>query len=194
MKSKQIIAALMLASSMLVGCSSTKEKVEEVNPPLVSDQLPGESVAEDVITSSSRAVDEATLLKAAGKTGSWIVIVQKDLTVDKEIVLEGDFTTPDKTDTTKLVPAGRKLALYDQNDKKEITANYTLKAPKLTIISSDTTIKGGTFVGDIYVQGKNLTLTDTKIEGNIYFKNKEAQDTFKIGNNASVTGVTELKQ
>lgn len=200
MKSKQLIAAIMLATTFMIGCSS-KEKVDEKNPPTVTDGThennngnTNGTTNNDATTSASRATDEASLMKAAGKNGSWIIIVQKDLTVDKDVVVEGEITKPDKNDATKMVPAGRKLALYDQNDKKEITANYTLKAPKLIIKSTDMTIKGGTFVGDVYVESKNFTLMDTKIEGNVYFTNKEAQDTFKLGDNASVTGKTELQK
>ncbi|MGG7177744.1 hypothetical protein ACQPU1_09135 [Clostridium paraputrificum] len=183
MKLSKLLAAVLIGSTFLVGCGSAKEETPPVN----------EVTDSDAVTGPSRVTDESQLIKALGKDGTWIVLLQNDISTSKDLVVEGDLQKPSNEDSSVMIAAGRKLALYNQNDKKEITARYTLTAPKLTVKSESTTIKGGTFKGDIYVESKNFTLVDAKVEGNIYFLNKEAKDTYKLEEGSSVTGVTEMK-
>lgn len=195
MKGKRLIIALMVASSLLVGCGNNNTDNTKNNTPITNETTENGNITsgEDAITSASRATDEATLKKAASKEGSWIIIIQQDLTCENDVTVEGEFTKADKTDPSKEVPAGRKIALYDQNDNKEITANYTLTVPKLIIKSKDTTIKGGKIIGDIEVEEENFSLQDTTIEGNVYFKDEKVKDSFTLGENAKVTGETKVK-
>lgn len=142
-------------------------------------------VKADAVTGASVVTDEASLLKAMSKDGTWIVILVNDFTTDKELVMDGEFINKEKVD--------RKLALYSQDENKNVTARFTLTAPKLTVKSPNTRIQNGTFKGDLYIEAKNVQLRGAKIEGNVYFLNKEAQDTFNMDENSSVTGVIELK-
>ena len=124
----------------------------------------------DSVSGASLATDEASLEKALGN--KWIITLKEDITTDKEIVMSGRFEKQDKKDATKVV-AGRKLALYDQDENKKVTASYTLQAPKLTVKSTNAKIQEGTFVGDIYVEAPGFSLVRTTVEGNVYFA-KEA--------------------
>lgn len=63
-----------------------------------------------------------------------------------------------------------------------------MNVPKLVIKSNDTTIKGGKIKGNIYVEAKGVILDDTKLQGNIYFKDEKLKDTFKLENTATVSG------
>lgn len=102
---------------------------------------------------------------------------------NKELVVEGDFVN------TKTPPvSSRKIALYTQDDKRNVLASFTLTAPKLTIKSPDANISKGTFKGDIYVSAKNFKLVSAKVIGNIYFTTQEAKDTFTMDDKSSVTG------
>ena len=65
--------------------------------------------------------------------GTWIVAALNDLTFDKEIVLEGEFEN-------KGTPA-RKIALYTQDDNRNVLDEFTLTAPKLTIKSPYTRLQ-----------------------------------------------------
>ena len=95
---------------------------------------------------------------------------------------------------TKTPPVSmRKIALYSQDAKYNVTRRFTLTAPKLTIKSIDASIQKGIFVGDIYVSAKNFQLIDTAVVGNVYFTNKEAQDTFVKDAKSSITGLQALK-
>ncbi|RKD33425.1 hypothetical protein [Thermohalobacter berrensis] len=172
MRVKALALVLVLVVALMAGCTSNEE-TSSTNEPA------------DTVSAASVVTDEASLLKAMSKDGTWIIIFEDDFTTDKELVLEGEFTNKDK-------PA-RKIALYTQDENRNITASYTLTAPKLTIKSENTTIKGGTFVGDVYVEANGFTLTEATIEGNVYFANEEVKSTFKLGENATVTGATEVK-
>ncbi len=135
--------------------------------------------AQDTVSSASQVVDEDSLMTAVEE--SWILIIQQDLSVDEEIVLEGEFTNRDEVD--------RKLALYDQDDDRNVTDRYTLEAPSITVASPSTRFKAGIFVGDVYVQAENFKLTTGfTVEGNVYFENEAAKETFTIEGGATVTG------
>jgi len=156
----------------------------------------------DAVATASLVRDEDAFVKAISKEGSWIPCILNDLTTTKELVLEGMFKKA-ATDTK----AARKIGLYSQDDKHVVTRRFTLTAPKLTIASPEAKIQGGTFKGKLVVASRNFLLTDTvvvgdvyvhstefklekntKIQGNIYFDNMEAQKTFIMDASCSITG------
>ena len=92
-----------------------------------------------------------------------------------------------------LVDSRNKEKKNKQDNSNNVINNYTLSVPKLVIKSNDTTIKGGKIKGDIYVESDGLILDDTKIEGNIYFKDKKNKDSFKLENTASVSGDVKIE-
>jgi len=190
MKIKAILLSLALGATLLVGCGAKEEAT--TTTPAKTEVATKETAATDAVTSASIVNDQATLQKAVSKEGSWIILATKDLTVDKEIVIEGDLTKADKADATKKVAAGRKLILLTRDDKKVTTGTFTLTAPKLTVKSIDTTLEGGTFVGDVYVEAKGFAVEAIKIQGNVYFATQELKDAFKLGEGGSITGTTEV--
>ncbi|MGI5999169.1 MAG: hypothetical protein ACOX89_10975, partial [Lutispora sp.] len=142
-------------------------------------------VKADAVSSASVVTDEASLLKAMSKDGTWIVIFENDFTTDKELVLDGEFINKEKLD--------RKIALYTQDENKKVLDTFTLTAPKLTVKSPSTRIQNGTFKGDLYVAAPNVQLRGAKIEGNVYFANEEVKATFAMDEASSVSGVQEIK-
>ncbi|MFP4020841.1 MAG: hypothetical protein ACOCQA_01305 [bacterium] len=135
--------------------------------------------AQDTVSSASKVVDEDSLMTAA--EDSWILIIHQDLSVDEEIVLDGEFENNGEVD--------RKLALYDQDDDYNVTDRYTLEAPSITVNSPSTRFKAGVFVGDVYVAAENFKLTSGfTVEGNVYFENEAAKESFTIEGGATVTG------
>jgi hypothetical protein len=146
-------------------------------------QTPADSVTSASIVNTAEAFE-----KAIGKNGTWIICLLNDLTIDKDLVVDGDFKN------TKDPPKSqRKLAFYAQDESRKVTASYTLTAPKMTINSIDCAIWNGTFRGDLYVAGKNFQLIGATVDGNVYFMNAEAQSTFKMDENSKITGVKQLK-
>lgn len=137
--------------------------------------------AQDAVSSASVATDEKSLVNALSPDGEWIVIIQQDLSIDKNLVLEGEFKNEGEV--------VREIALYTSDENHNVDERFTLEAPKLTIKSPNTILAAGTFVGDVYVESNNFTLEDGfTVKGNIYFQNKEAKSTFKIKGGGTVTG------
>lgn len=139
----------------------------------------------DTATTASIVNTQDAFLKAVSKDGTWIICTLKDMTIDKEIVLDGQLKNKDVL--------ARKIALYAQDDKKNVTARYSLKAPKMTVKSENARIQGGTFIGDVYVQAKGFQIVDGKVEGNVYFASDEFKSSFKL-DKGTVTGVQEVKK
>lgn len=141
----------------------------------------------DVVTTASITDSTAVFEKSIGTDGKWIICTTKDIVTDKELVLEGEFKNGKKNaDGSDAIQ--RKIALYTQDDAKNVTARFTLTAPKLTIKSPNARIQSGTFKGDLYVAVANFRLVDAKIEGNVYFTTQEAKDTFNMDAKSSITG------
>lgn len=181
-----IFLALFLTTSLLSGCAP---KQQQTPPPQTT---PPETTPD--VTTTASIVDTADAFKTAiSSTGTWIIAITKDLTIDDELVLEGEFKNG-KKDTNGKDIIQRKVALYAQDENRNVTARYTLTAPKLTILSPMASLQHGIFKGDVYVSVPNFQLIDQKVEGNVYFTTDEAQATFKMDATSSITGKKELKK
>ncbi|WP_438349370.1 hypothetical protein ACP8HI_01375 [Paenibacillus sp. FA6] len=174
---KLMSLGLVLVFVLLAACGSDKEPVAK--EPVATEP------AVDVVTTASIVNNEEAFLNAISKDGTWIIATLNDLKIDKDLVLDGPFTNRDV--------AARKIALYEQDADKNITASYTLTAPKLTVTSENARIQGGTFVGDVYVEANGFQLVDAKVEGNVYFASEEFKASFDVSEKGVVTGVTEVK-
>lgn len=187
MKTKAIVLALAIATTLSVGCAKKAEPAATTKTETKTEQKA------DAVTTASIVDNAEAFQKAISKDGRWIIATLKDLTIDKELVLEGEFKNGKKDDKGNDI-IQRKIALYTQDEKRNVTARFTLTAPKLTIKSPNARIQSGTFKGDIYVEAKNFELVDAKVDGNVYFLNEDAQKTFKKDDKSSVTGKIELKK
>ncbi len=147
----------------------------------------------DAVSSASIVDTQSAFEKAISADGTWIIAITKDLTVDKDIVLDGEFTNGKKDDNGKDI-VQRKIALYSQDDQRNITARYTLTAPKLTVKSPYASLQHGKFVGDIIVDAPNFQLIDNSVQGNIYFTSQDVKDSFTMDETSTVSGVQELQK
>jgi len=186
MKFKALVLAIALTATVLVGCGA-KEEAPAKNDTVETGTETEETT--DVVTTASLVDSNEAFVSAIGSEGTWIIATLNDLTIDQELVLEGEFR--DKNDPTKDLK--RKIALYTQDADRNVTARFSLTAPKLTIKSPNALIQGGTFVGDIYVEAENFKVVDATVEGNIYFASEELKATFVTEKEGKVTGVTEVK-
>lgn len=172
MKSKAILLATAILTMSFVGCAmQPKTSTPKPTP--------------KVITTNSMISTAPEFEKAISSNGTWVIAIKKNLTIDKDLAVEGEF----KKDKTVV---GRTIDLYNRDKDKTITSKFTLAVPKLTIRSPKTSIEHGTFKGDLCVSSTNFQLIDTKVMGNIYFTTKEAKSTFKMDSKSSVTGKQEL--
>lgn len=195
MKFKSIILSLILtlalATGLFAGCA--KKPVPVPTPTPAPQQTTPPETTPNVTTSASIVDNAAAFQKAASSTGTWIIATTKDITIDKDVILEGEFKNGKKDANGKDI-IQRKIALYAQDENRNVTARYTLTAPKLTILSPEASIQHGTFKGDLYVSAKNFKLVDAKVDGNVYFTTDEAKATFSKDSKSTVTGKTELKK
>jgi len=142
----------------------------------------------DAVVTASIVDEAAAFTKAVSAEGTWIVAILKDLTVDEDVVVAGEFHDKGAADGDIY----RKLALYAQDADHKITASYTLTAPKVTVQSENFKVQGGTIKGDVYVEAKGFTLDKTAtIDGNLYFTSEDLKASAVL--DGKVTGATEVK-
>ena len=183
MKIKALLLSAVMVAALLVGCGSKDSPTN----------APAEKLKADATASASVTSDPDVFTKAISKDGKWIIATTKDLTLDKELVLEGEFKNGKKDNAGKEI-IQRKIGLYTQDENRKVTARFTLTAPKLTIKSPQASVEHGTFKGDIYVETNDFKLIDNKVEGNIYFKDDAAKAGFKMDDTSSVSGKQEVKK
>ncbi len=149
---------------------------------------------EDDVTTASLVKTEEQFLKAASKDGTWIICPLNDITISKDIVVEGEFH--DKDDES--LDLYRKLGFYAQDENRNVTERYTVTAPKMIIKSPNTRLQGGTFKGDVYVEANGFNIVDGTVDGNVYFAKQEYMDSFKLsedeGKEGKVTGETKVQE
>ncbi len=146
----------------------------------------------DTVAAASVTDNAAVFEKSIGTQGKWIICTTKDLTIDKELVLEGDFKNG-KKDAAGNETLQRKIGLYTQDANRNITARFTLTVKKLTIKSANASIEHGTLKGDLYVAVKNFQLIDATIDGNVYFASEDIKTSFKMDATSKITGKQEVK-
>jgi hypothetical protein len=178
-----LVTSLALSTILFSAC--TPKETNNQTPPKTdtTQQTPPKT---DAVTTASIVNNEAAFLKAISKDGTWIIATLKDLSFNENLTLDGQFKNKDVL--------ARKIALYTQDDNKNVTARFTLKAPKLTVKSENARIQSGTFVGDVYVEANGFQLVDAKVDGNIYFSSEDFKASFKKDDKSSVTKNIEVKK
>jgi len=163
------IGAALLFAIIITGCGKRE-----------SSEAAEQAIEADTVSAASIVDTAQGFLKAAGKNGTWIIAVTQDITTDQEIIVEGRFTRRDEI--------YRKIALYAQDENRNVTDRYTLTAPELTVRSENTRIQGGTFAGDVYVEANKFHVYDGKVDGDIYFAEEEYKSSFSLQEGGEVTG------
>jgi len=146
----------------------------------------------DVVTTASLVNNIEDFKAGISTEGTWIISILNDMTSEEALVLDGMFLNGKKDKVTGEDVVQRKIALYTQDEDRNVTARFTLTAPKLTINSPNARIQSGTFVGDVFVNEEMFQLVDAVVEGNLYFTNQAAKDSFKMDDKSSVTGEIAL--
>ena len=134
------------------------------------------------------ATNVDTLLHGISEDGAWIILFQEDMTVDTDLVVAGEHIHRE-------APA-RKLALYTQDADRNVTAQFTLTAPSVTIQSENARVQGGTVVGDVIVEAHGFHLVANEkstaiIDGNLIFASEEVKESANI--EGTVTGDITVK-
>ncbi|MBM7869805.1 hypothetical protein JOC70_001275 [Clostridium pascui] len=171
----------------------TNTQAQYQTPLQAQDQGKAQENKTDVVTTASVVDNAAAFEKAISNKGTWIIAIVKDLTINKDLVLDGEFKNGKKDKDGKDI-VQRKVALYTQDENRNVTNRFTLTAPKFTINSPKASIQHGTFKGDLYVSAKDFELIDATVNGNVYFTNNDAKSTFKMDDKSKITGKQELKK
>lgn len=180
MKTLIKLVAVMFTAILLTGCSAKEANQDTAETP-------------DVVSSASITDNADAFTKAISKEGTWIIAITKDLTINDELLVDGEFKNGKKDDNgNELIQ--RKIALYTQDESRNITARFTLSAPKMTISSPEASIQHGTFKGDLYISVANFKLIDATVDGNVYFTTEDAQSTFTMDETSKITGKQELQK
>jgi hypothetical protein len=181
--SKLFVAPLALAA-LLVACDNGNENgVDEGNGDTESS-----TEAADTTTGATQMVveDAESLSKAVSKDGAWIVIFEGDLETDEELVFVDGFEDNHGE-------AARKLALYTQDEDRNIIDQFTLTAPSITVQNENTRIQGGTFAGDVYVEANGFSIPNGTIDGDLIFASEEFQETADLSE-GEVTGEIRVEE
>ena len=157
----------------------------------------------DVKTGATHGTEKfADLADTMGKDGAWLGAATADIdAADKTLTIDGTFLGSKGE-------IARKVGLYTQNDKHQVTKTFTVTVKKVVVNSPFTVISNGGIKGDVYVtksaigfaaqngkdvDGKQVT---AKIDGNLYFATQDQLDAYnKLDTTAKydVTGKTEVK-
>ncbi len=181
---KNIILAVVIILTMilLVGCAGGDTTGDTTN----ESQKESE---EDTVTTASIVNDEEAFKEAISADGEWIIATLNDLTFEEEIIVEGTFH--DKGDPENEIY--RKIAPYTQDDNHNVIERFTISAPKMIIKSPNTRYQAGTFAGDIVVEANGFSLSNARIEGNLYFAKEEYKSSADISEDSTVTGDIAVK-
>ncbi len=188
MKISKVVIMLLLASTTF-GC--TLEESERIaNEPRDEAKIIIENREENVEVRAYKATDEETLEE--GLKNYYAITILNDIKTEKDLILEGEFSKTDTSIEDKVVGTGRILQLCEVDENGVVIGEYSLTTNRITIKSEKTILKGGKFVGDIYVNADQFILSDVEVEGNIFFTNEKFKNTFKIENNSTVSGSIEV--
>jgi hypothetical protein len=189
-----LIVMLVISIALFSGCSNKNVKPDEAiakPSPKPTKTVEKEKVEDDnIIDKNDDIVDAVTtpsivdngeaLIKALGVNGTWIAATLNDIEVDKDIIVEGEFENKGVL--------GRKIALYTQDEDRNIIDSFSLTAPKLIIRSENTKLQEGTFIGDIYVESDGFDLSNAKIQGDLYFASQSERNSAMLDDEQNVSG------
>lgn len=134
------------------------------------------------------ATTAENLQEALGPEGSWIVLFEEDITADETIMVFGAVYEEEGAEAPR-----RKLALYTQDEDRNVTARYTLTVPSLAVHHMNTRIQAGTISGDVYVSAEGFELIGgATIDGDLYFATEELRDSAEISDDSTVTGEIKI--
>src|SRR5690625_1541928 len=134
MRKMKITVIALLAMALLFTACGTNNNNDEPNGNDVNNEG-----AADVVTTASLVNDAEGFVNGVAEDGRWIVALLSDVTVDEDVVVAGTFYNQDDADGDVF----RKLGLYAQDDDRNVTDNFTLTVPSLTIQSENLRIQGG---------------------------------------------------
>lgn len=172
----KVFLSMLLAVVLLAACGGTDNGDQETEEDT------------DVVAAASFVEDEEGLQAASDENGKWIIIPTTDINLGEELVVAGTFH--DGGDESKDVY--RKIAAYEQDDDRNITAQHTITTSRLVVQSENLNFQGGTLDGDVYVEADGFQLHETAtITGDLVFANADFEASADIS--GTVEGETTVE-
>ncbi|MCL2046656.1 MAG: hypothetical protein FWG88_09780 [Oscillospiraceae bacterium] len=174
-----LLALILLATVFLTSCNSQSSTTPSASPSeQSSNEQSNKPIEVDGITSASvkESSDSAKIIAGLSESGYWIFAVLSDVTLNEELVVSGEFHNKDDANDRLY----RKFSLYAQNEQHQVTAEYTLTVPLITVLSPNFRIQNGTIKGDIFVDADGFELYGCTLDGNLTFKTQEQMDSADI--------------
>lgn len=166
-KRSLLLTALASTSLLLAACGGGDD---------TADTASTTDTATETVTAASISDQPQDVVEGLSEDGNWIFAVTDDVEVTEDVTVAGTFH--DGGDESADVY--RKLALYAQDDERNITDEYTLTVPTMIVESPNFSIHNGTLDGDIEVNAEGYTLTGATVEGNITFASQELMDSANL--------------
>lgn len=189
MNGRILVVTYLIVSIFFFGCTNKENKLNNYDRNMENSN---EENRIEEFENTSMVTNESELAVALKE--SYSITLKNDITSNNDFIMEGEFSKTDTTEENKVINVRRHLNIFYIDSSNNIISNYILEVPNLSIKSRDVTIKGGKIIGNIYVERSGVILDNTKVEGNIYFKDEESKASFKLENTASVSGKIEVRK
>jgi len=162
LKKKLVAGAAVVALGGFLGaCDAAEDTTEETT-----------EENGDAVTAASITADPDEVMASLSEDGTWITALLDNVTLEEEVTVAGTFH--DGGDEAEA--EYRKLALYAQDDERNVTDTYTLTVPMMTVESPNFRIQEGTLDGDVYVDAEGFELTNSTVTGDVTFSSQEMMD------------------
>ncbi|GAU77333.1 polymer-forming cytoskeletal protein [Fusibacter sp. 3D3] len=171
-----LVVVLTLLVSMFAGC--TKKEETPTAPAETTPESTEPAAATDAVTTASVVTEGPALISALSADGAWLAATLNDITLTEDLVVEGEFMNKDKI--------ARKLAPYTQDAEHNITASFTITAPRMIVKSENFKFQGGTFIGDIYVEANGFQVATATVKGNIYYATEAYMQSAVISEDSNI--------
>ncbi|MCB5955076.1 polymer-forming cytoskeletal protein [Enterococcus sp. CWB-B31] len=190
-KKLALVGLAGVATLVLGACGADNDTSSDSTSTSETTEVSSTSSSAEVVSTASISDDPAVLEAALSADGNWLIAATSDVTFESDVTVAGEFH--DKGEESGDIY--RKLALYSQDADRNVTAEYTITVPTLTVESENFNIVHGTVKGDIVVKANGFVLDGATVEGNVVFETQEYQDSADVTkNDSSVTGTVTVSE
>ncbi|SFC15663.1 hypothetical protein SAMN04488102_103246 [Alkalibacterium subtropicum] len=162
-------AAVVALGGFLGACDDAEETVEDTTEE-VTDEVSDENG--DAVTAASITDQADQVVASLSEDGNWLTALTADVTVEEDMTVAGTFYDGGEESGDEY----RKLALYTQDDERNVTDTFTLTVPMMTVESPNFRIQEGTLDGDVYVDAEGFELANSTVTGDVTFSSQEMMD------------------
>lgn len=170
-------AAVVALGGFLGACDAAEDTAEETT-----------EEAGDAVTAASITDQADEVVASLGEDGNWITAITADVAVDEDITVAGTFHDGGDDSADEY----RKLALYAQDDDRNVTDEYTLSVGTMTVESPNFRIQNGTVDGDVYVDAEGFEMEESTVTGNVTFASEDLQSSANM--NGTVEGEVSVDE